>query len=293
MRKFALGVCLLLGLSSARADDVWVPPKGSFHVAISLTGAVWDEFLEYGSSAVPLPGEITQYEIALYGEYSPIENLSFDLLFPLVQVQRKFVYLSTDDVGNILGVNTGPQGEVRDVNTNRGIGDVVLGSKYMFWTKGISLGGRFHVKIPGSYDAGYDIPNAPGDGQTDIGFTLLTGANIPQARMYFRGSFGYVVRFGAPGNQIELMVEPGVYITRSLVGRFSYQHIQEFGGADISYYNQQNFYPEVKENSDRIGFGLSYRANDTVGFFALYSQTVAGRNTANTKAITFGTDLSF
>jgi hypothetical protein len=293
VKKFALLVCLFLGLSSARADDLWVPPKGSFHAAVSLTGAVWDQFLQPGSEAVPLPGEITQYEIALFGEYAPIENLSFDILFPIVQVQRKFVYLATDGMGNIIGVDTGPAGEVRDVNTNRGIGDVVLGTKYMFWTKGVSLGGRFHLKIPGTYETGYNIPNAPGDGQADIGLTLLAGTNLPQIRMYLRGSLGYVVRFGEPANQLEVMVEPGVYITRSLTGRFMYQHIQEFGGTDISYYDLDNFYPGNMENSDRIGFGLAYRASDTVGFFGLYSQTVYGRNTSNTKAITFGVDLSF
>ncbi len=292
MKKFALLVCLLIGLPAARADEVWVPPKGSVHAALSFTGSTWDEFLEYGSSSVALPGEITQYELAIYAEYAPIENLSFDILLPFVQTQRKFVYLSTDDSGNILSVNTGPNGEVRDVNTNRGLGDVVLGSKYIFWTNGVSLGGRFHLKIPGTYDAGY-VPNAPGDGQADIGFSFLAGANIPEIRMYVRGSFGYVVRFGAPGNQIELLAEPGFYITRSLVARFTYQHIQEFGGDDIQYYNADNFYPGMKENSDRIGFGLSYRANDTIGFFGLYQQTVAGRNTANTKSITFGTDFSF
>ncbi|MFH1018946.1 MAG: transporter [Pseudomonadota bacterium] len=291
MKKFALLVCLVFGLPAARADEVWVPPKGSVHAAISFTGSLWDQYLEYGSSSVALPGEITQYEVAIYGEYAPIENLSFDLLLPFVQVQRKFSYLQTDEFGNILDVGTGPDGEIRDVNTNRGVGDVVLGSKYIFWSKGISLGGRVHLKIPGTYDTGY-VPNAPGDGQADLGFSFLAGSNIPQIRMYFRGSFGYVARFGEPGNQIELMLEPGVYITRSLVARFTYQHVHEFGGTDIVPY-QENFYPSVKENSDRIGFGLSYRASDTIGFFALYQQTVAGRNTANTKALTFGTDFSF
>jgi hypothetical protein len=296
VKRFALSACLALlagGLfSSASADPVWVPPKGTFHVAFSYTQALWDQYLQGNGTSINLPGEVDQYEFTTYAEYVPIENLSFDILLPVVFCQRKFVFLETDYNGEIIGVQLGPNEEVRDTSVNKGIGDVILGGKYIFWDKGVSLGVHPYLKLPGSYQTG-EIANAPGDGQTDIGLSFLAGAYIPSIRTYLRGSFGFVFRTGAPANQIEMMIEPGVNITDQFNVRFMYQLTNQFTGTDFEYYNTQNFYPENREDSHRIGFGLTYRANDMIGIFGLYQQTVYGLNTANTKAFTIGLDFSF
>jgi len=101
------------------------------------------------------------------------------------------------------------------------------------------------------------------------------------------------LRAGTPSNQFEMLIEPGFYITPRISVRFLYQLIEQFGGTDINYYGFPNDYPSNIENSHRISLGLGYKATDTFGLFALYSQTVAGRNTANNKAFTIGLDLSF
>jgi len=292
MRRIAF-ILAFAWVSIAKADNVWVPPKGTFHLATSITVAQWDQFLQTGSQPVELPGDITQFEFSMFGEYTPIEDLSIDLQIPITATQKKFVYLKTDPVtGEIIGVQLGDNGEIRDVSTNYGLGDVVLGTKYIFWEKYVSLGARAHIKIPGTYATG-DVPNAPGDGQFDFGLAFLAGANLPQIRSYFRGSLGYVFRAGAPANQIELMLEPGFNITQRLSARLIYQLTYQFGGTDINYYGFSNDYPTNKEDSHRISAGLGYNISDTVGIFSLYSQTVAGRNTANTKAVTLGMDFSF
>jgi hypothetical protein len=294
VKKFFAYACLIFGLffRSAVADTVWVPPKGLFHATFSLTGSQWDQFMQNGTSPVELPGDITQYEIAANLEYTFLTNFSVDLLFPIVISQKKFVYLQTDEFGQILDVGIGPDGQVRDVSTNAGLGDVTLGSKYIFLEKPLSLGARAWLKIPGTYSYG-EVVNAPGDGQLDVGLALLAGAAIPQARMYVRSSLGLVLRAGEPSNQIEFMFEPGVNVTDSVALRLIYQHIEQLGGEDILVYNQLNFYPAVEEDSDRLNFGVSYRANETVSFFANYAQTIAGNNTANMKGVTFGMDFTF
>lgn len=291
-----LSVCLVLlawgGFSSVRADPVWIQPKGTFHTALSYTQAVWDQYLQADGSSVNLPGEVMQYEFTAYAEYVPLDNLSFDLLAPLIFSQRKFVFLVTDPLGQIIDVQLGPGGEVRDVDTNGGIGDIVLGGKWVFWDKGISLGVRPYVKFPGTYTSG-EVPNAPGDGQTDLGLSFLVGSYFTSIRTYLRGSLALVYRTGDPENQMEIMLEPGVNITDHLNARFIYQWINQFGGTDFDYYSVMNFYPGNEEDAHRIGGGLTYRATDTFGIFGLYQQTVAGRNTANTKAFTIGVDFSF
>ena len=285
-------MCLVLGATSALADPVWVPPKGTIHGGVSYTHGNWDQFLELGSDSVNLPGEITQHEFTLYGEYVPLENVSFDIVFPIVSVQRKFVYLTTDLNGNIIGITTGGSGELRDVDENTGIGDVYLGGKYIFWEKGLSLGVRPYLKFPGTYHYG-NIPNAPGDGQTDMGLGLLAGSYFQRIRTYVRGSFTLVQRFGDPHNQMEFMIEPGVNITKIWGARFTFQHIEQFGGQDLAYYNFQNYYPAIEEDSGRIGVGMSLRASDQITVYGLYQQTIYGRNTANTQAFTIGLDFSF
>src|SRR5262249_17816339 len=129
--------------------------------------------------------------------------------------------------------------------------------------------------------------------QFDFGLTLLAGANLPQIRSYFRGSLSYVVRAGAPENQIELMLEPGYNITRNLSARLVYQMIHQFGGTDIQFYGLRNNYPSNQEDSHGIVWGLRYGLRDERGIFAFYSKPIAGRNTANTKAVTLGLDYSF
>jgi hypothetical protein len=296
VRKLALFVCVGIGLagwfSPAFADPVWIPPKGTFHTAVSYTQAVWDQYLQMDGTSVNLPGEVVQYEFTAYAEYVPIDNLSFDLLVPLVFSQRKFAFLDTDPLGEIIGVNLGPGGEVRDVDTNGGLGDIVLGGKWIFWDKGASLGFRPYVKVPGTYTSG-ELANAPGDGQTDLGLAFLVGSYFSEIRTYLRGSVGLVYRTGDPANQMEVMVEPGVNITDALNLRFIYQWTEQFGGTDFEYYSVANYYPENEEDSHRIGGGLSYRATDHFGIFGLYQQTVAGRNTANVKAFTVGLNFSF
>lgn len=276
---------------TAHADPLWVPPPGTLHTVFSITGAQWDEFLQSGTASIPLPGEINQFEFTGSVEYTPIENLALDLQIPIVFSQKKFVYLSTDENLQIIGVQTGPNGETRDVSTNAGIGDTVLGAKYIFWEKGLSVGGRLHFKIPGTYDYG-TVPNAPGDGQFDAGFTLLLGKYFPSIRSYIRASAGYVLRASDPADQMEFMVEPGINITQRLGARFLYQHTEQFGGTDILYYGYANYFPGNEEESDRIGFGLSYQVTDTFSLFGLFQITIAGRNTADTQAITIGIDFS-
>ncbi|MFH1262542.1 MAG: transporter [Pseudomonadota bacterium] len=296
MRKLALLACLALAaggpVSTASADPVWVPPQGTFHASFAYTQAIWDQYLQGDGTSVALPGEVDQYEFTTYAEYVPIENLSFDITFPIVFTQRKFVFLETDLNGQIIGASLGPDGEVRDVDTNKGLGDVTLGAKYIFWDRGASIGVRPYVKLPGTYATG-ELANAPGDGQTDLGLSLLAGTYIPSIRTYFRGSLSFVLRTGAPANQIDLMIEPGVNLTDKLNARFMYQFTAQNGGTDFDYYSTANYYPGNKENTHRIGGGLTYRATDLLGIFGLYQQSVAGRNTANVKAFTIGLDFSF
>ncbi len=291
MRVILVISCLFLWVLPAKADHLWVPPKGTLRTAFSLTGAQWDQFLKSGGTSVALPGEITQYELALYAEYTPVEHFSMDILLPFVISQRSFVFVQTDVDGNILGVEAW-NGEVRDVDTNSGLGDVFLGANYILFNEGFSLGLRGFTKFPGSYAVG-EIANSPGDGQSDFGLVLLTGARIPSIRSYIRGSFSYVLRLGEPANQFEIMIEPGINITNEFSARFLYQHVEQLGGDSIQFYNLPNFYPAVEEDADRIGIGLSYKASDLLGFFVLYQQTVYGKNTANTKAITLGVDFTF
>ena len=287
-----LVVCLFGRPNRALGDPVWIPPKGTIHTAIAYTQGQWDQFLQDGNQSVDLPGKITQYEFTILGEYVLLENLSFDILLPIVIVQREFVFVETNVLGDILGVQTGPKGEVRDVDTNTGLGDIVLGSKYVFWKKYVSLGVRPWIKFPGTYSYG-EIPNAPGDGQTDLGLAFLVGSYFPRPRIYVRGSLGLVHRFGDPASQMEFLIEPGINITKYISARVLYQHIEQFGGDDILVYGIPNYYPGNDEDSDRIGAGLTYRATDNIGIFGLYQQTVAGDNTSNTKAFTFGIDLMF
>ncbi len=276
----------------AKADPVWIPPQGTVHAALSFTQALWDQYLQDFGESVALPGKVSQYEITAHIDWTIWNNLSLDLIFPIVISQKNFSFLQTDFSGEILGVALGPDGQVRDVATNVGLGDMTLGGKYIFWDEGVSLGLRSFVKIPGSYDVG-DLPNAPGDGQTDFGILGLVGSYFPEIRTYLRGSFGFVGRTGYPANQLELTVEPGVKITESFAARFFYRYINQLGGTDFVYYADANFYPENEEDSHRIGFGLSYMTDAKIGFFGLYQQTVAGRNTANTLAFTAGIDFLF
>lgn len=282
---------LIVGISTVRADPIWVPPKGTFHTALSYTHAQWDQYLQMDGASVNLPGEVIQYEFTAFAEYVPIENLSFDITFPLIFSQKKFVHLLTDFSGQILDVTLGPGGEVRDINTNVGIGDVTLGIKYIFWDQGASIGVRPYVKVPGTYQVG-ELANAPGDGQTDLGLSLLAGVHIPSIYSYLRGSLSLVYRSSEPANQLEFMIEPGVNFTPKLSLRVLYQYIEQLGGDEFTFFNTLNFYPANEEDVHRIGAGLTYRASDLIGFFGLYQQTIAGRNTANTKAITFGVDFA-
>ncbi len=292
MKVFGAVLCLFLWGGFALADPVWVPPKGTFHLDTSITMASWDQYLEYGTSAIDLPGEIVQYEITSYVEYVPVENFSLDLTFPIVISERKFVYVQADSSGQIVGVGLGPGGEIRDINTNAGLGDVTLGAKYIFWEKGVSLGVRPYLKLPGTYESG-DVINAPGDGQVDMGLGLLAGTYFMPIRTYLRGTLNLVERFGPPTNQLELMIEPGVNFTDAIGARFFYQHIEQFGGEQISSIYLATDYTALEEDSDRIGFGLSYRPNARFGVFGTVQLTLAGRNTPNTKAFTLGADFAF
>ena len=309
MRKLAAIACLLCVLPVSGQADVWVPPKGTWYTALSLTESRWDQFLMEGTASVNLPGEVTQYEFTLYAEHVPLDRLSIDLKFPVVISEKKFVYLDTDVFGNIAGVTTGPNGEIRDVNSNKGLGDVTLGAKYTFFDAGyISLGARAQVKFPGTYRATETVfvptysgtaqirrgvVNSPGQGQTDFGVGFLAGSYLPQIRSYLRASAMFVARLGEPANQFEIMVEPGVHILRDLTARFVFTHINQLGGDDILFYDPNTIYAGNEEDANRIGLGLSYRASALFSIFALYQQTVFGRNTANTKAFTLGAGLSF
>lgn len=269
-----------------------MPPKGSITTAVTVTYDQFDQFFVAGNNKYTLPGRIDQLDIAMMAGYVALENLSLELTLPISLSRRDFSYLETDGFGQIIGLGSGPNGEVRDVNNNAGLGDTVLQARYLIYDELLSLGAKAALKIPGSYEA--NVINAPGDGQFDLGFGLMIAKRVAAPLSLYGGAdLTFVGRFGKPANQLNLSLEAGIFPIKPLLLRVLYDKVIQFGGQEMAFFGLENDFPALDEDFDKVGGGIGFRVNPSLDLFATILATVAGKNTSESLGISVGVSKTF
>ena len=268
----ALVVAATASVAPCMAQDIngFLRDAGELDVALSYTGESYDRFW-VGETKVSEPalGEVSTQTISLWAAYGLTEDLTLQLTLPWV-----------DSEGD------GPAGlaasDLQDL--------AILGLyRLTAWgdTARSQLVGGIGFRTPASsYEA--DLPVSVGDGTTDVLFRL--SYLLQAGSVYVSQQVGYDLRGGTAPDGFPLLTEIGYTYGRATINGFFSKLIAD-GGTDIG--DPGFTFPSNREEYERIGAKLYYRASGRCGLSLTGFTTLSGRNTGDSSGLSLGFNVRF
>ena len=277
-RTLISALALAAGVSAHAQYSAWLPKEKQFVVTPGFTYSTFDRFWMADEKVDNPPNgdSLDQYTPYLVLEYGILPDLAAD-------VTVGYTWTDTDAFV--------PGGDSDD-----GLADTLVGLRYRVldehkregsWWPTISL--RVGGVIPGTYDE--DFPFSAGDGALGGEGSVLLAKEICPGFGVF-GDIGYRLRDDDVPNDV--FGSAGIYAGyRGFNGTVAYRHVQGTSGPDIMDpgFGTRFGFPEVKEISQNIEFGLGYTDQDERHYQIFYARTLDGRNTGERNI--FGLSVSF
>lgn len=192
------------------------------------------------------------------------------------------------------------------LRTESGLGDALIGFKWNFANGATAIAVQADWKAPLGYNRhvlathqdsvisgdasgngdSLDVarlrqasPPRLGDGQQDLGISLLIGKQLPGLRGYVEASGGYRHRFDDPADQVVGGAELGFWLTPALLLAGRYEGEAAMGEGS-----------RVQDEVDhhRVGPRIVFRVDDTLDLIAGSLHTAAARNAFHTDEIYVG-----
>ena len=279
-------VTILLAVGSRAHAGPWSLAPGEFYADLRGSWFSADSYHELNGGRAPLYGGglWEQRALSLHAELGWKPRLNFLLDLPIVSVSR------TLDPG------------FRELPTQTGLGDGVLGLRYRLFNGNAAAALQLDWKLPLSYERDRMLTRSDsiragdtngdgdsldwnavrqlgspvlGDGQQDLTISLVLGKTLGQG--FVQGSGGYKYRFEDPADQIVLSADVGVWFRDLLVtGRYRGQLASE-GDA-----------PTNDPDEHRVGPWLVYRLDDHMDLFAGSLHTFTAKNELHKDEIQVG-----
>jgi hypothetical protein len=307
-RTLIPALALAAGVSAQAQYSAWLPEERQFIATPGFTYSTFDEFWmgdkKVKNPGVPAPGpkpppekrlsrpkgvtppppsaaplvkdgeSLDQYTGYISLEYGILRDLAADVTVG---------YTRTETDAFVLG------GDSDD-----GLADTLIGLRYRVvnerdhdaWVPSVAL--RVGGIIPGTYDENF--PFSAGDGAAGVEGSLLLAKEICPGFGVF-GDIGY--RFREDDVPDDVFGSAGIYAGyRGFNGTVAYRHVQGTSGPDIGDpgFGTRFGFPEVKEISQNIEFGLGYTDGER-HYQVFYARTLDGRNTGERNI--FGVSVSF
>jgi hypothetical protein len=276
-RTLIPALALVAGVSAqAQQSSAWLPSEKQFVATPGFTYSTFDRFW-MGDKKVDNPPNgksLDQYLGYLSLEYGILPDLAADATVGYTATTTKAFGDDSDD----------------------GLADTYFGLRYRIvdehkqdarWmpTVAVRVGGI----VPGTYEE--DFPFSAGDGAWGGEASLLLAKEICPGFGVF-GDIGYRLREDEVPNDVFGSV--GVYAAyRGFNASVAYRHTQGTSGPDIGDpgFGTRFGFPEVKEVSQNIEFGLGYTDAGERHYQVFYARTIDGRNTGERNI--FGVSVSF
>jgi len=185
--SLSLPIFLAAGNVSAGA---WVAEKGSGYIKLGYADFESDTYRGDNSSFENFRGRNN----SLYAEYGLGNKLA---------IYGSLLHQSYDQIDAIAGKSSAS-----------GFGDVELGVRYQWKSKGYVLSSSFLVKTPFLYE----IEDGLGNGQEDYETKILFGKGLDQYG-YVGAEIGYRLRTGDPSDEYRYLLEYGFNINQNLYVR--------------------------------------------------------------------------
>lgn len=278
MKRILLPVLAMAAGTAAQAQySAWLPSEQQFVVTPGFTYSTFDRFW-MGDQKVDNPpnGEsLDQYTPYIGLEYGILRDLALDATVG-------YTWTETDAFGP-------------NSSSDNGLADTYIGMRYRFhdekkdpdcWLPSMAI--RVGGVIPGTYDE--DFPFSAGDGAAAIEGSLLLAREICPGFGAF-ADIGYRFRDGVPD---DVFGSAGLYAGfKGFTGSVAYRHVQGTSGPDIGDpgFGTRFGFPEVKEISQNLEYGLGYTDSGGRFYQVFYAHTIDGRNTGRRDII--GVSASF
>ncbi len=283
------GLAVILSTPPARAGSPWLPAPGAGNVSLSYTYQTADEYYRKTSptssvETVPLPDDLQQHTVLVDVEYGLFESVALDVRLGYAESYFQ------------------KHGTLREKSPG-GLGDVNFGVTYRLLDETIvenellpSLALRAGAIIAGDYDTG--SINSLGDGGEGFEISGLAGKFFAD-RFALSGEFGYRMRNKDIPDNLFLRLSGGVLFWERLGLSINYERIDTpWGSLDIGpgeppgVFTPDRF-PEVKEELEILGGGLTVSVTDQISLNLAYGKVIAGRNTAASDVFSLSLGYSF
>jgi len=271
----------LLPLSSLADGSPWLPIPHSGTVNLSYVFQTADEFYRAAQkSSTPAGGQdIDQHTLWLNVNYGLSEEVALDL---------KMGYAKSEYVVDP------PRSFDESLN---GLSDSSIGLTWRLVDEDISEIGLPSVAVraawivAGDYETG--SIHSIGDGANGVEGSLIVG-KIFAERVALSGELGYRQRSQDVPNDVFFNLGAYFIVTPKLTGSLEYKLNNAVSGLDIGApgFSPARF-PELKEESEIIGVGVSYNATNTLNLGLNLATVIDGRNTNDTNAIGLSVAYAF
>ncbi len=254
----------------------WLPAPGAGSIGLSYTYQTADEYHRKTSptssvDTVPLPSDLQQHTVLVDVKYGLFESVALDLRLGYAESYFR------------------QHGTLREKSPS-GLGDVNFGVTYRLLDEAIvenellpSLALRAGAIIAGDYETG--SINSLGDGGEGFEISGLAGKFFAD-RFALSSEFGYRYRNKNIPDNLFLRLSGGVLLWERLGLSINYERIDTpWGSLDIGpgeppgVFTPARF-PEVKEEIELLGGGLTVSLTDQISLGFSYATVIAGRNTA-------------
>jgi hypothetical protein len=276
-RTLIPALALFAGLSAHAQLSAWPPNEQQFVVTPGFVYSTFDKFW-VGDTRVDNPPNkksLDQYITFLSLEYGILPDLAADVTVGYTWTETKaFGATGTRD--------------------DRGLADTYLGLRYRIWderkhdgcllpTLAVRVGGI----IAGTYDENF--PFSAGDGANGLEGSLLLAREICPGFGGF-GEVGY--RFRDDDVPNDFFASGGFYAGYAgFNATVAYRHVRGMSGKDIG--DPGFTFPELKEITHNVEFGLGYTDAGERHYQVFYARTIDGRNTGQKDIVGFSASFPF
>ena len=263
------------------AQSAWLPEEGRFNFGTVYVYETYDEFY--------LGGDHSDYPFEEFEQNSLLFNLDYGFS-DLIAFDLTFGY--TDSEANIADV-TGYDGDDGLLDTRIGVRYQLLNEFLDESFLASTLSVRFGLIIEGSYDTGFHA--APGDGGSGYELSLHLGKIFTEHDFGIQAALGF--RDRNKGIPSEIFGNINLFYNfwgGKLLVYTGYDFNESLSGINIDdpLFTIDQF-PETKESSHNLQYGLVYNVNDKMSLGLSYAHTISGRNTPDKNVVALSLNFSF
>lgn len=273
MHRFATYAILsVLPLYSFADGSPWLPIPESGTASLSYVFQTADEFYKADKNG-PTPGggeDLDQHTLWLNMNYGLSENLALDFRTGYAKSDFVLAGPTTDDSFN-------------------GLTDSTLGLTWRVVDEDISehnlpsVAFRLAAIIAGDYETGHI--NSIGDGGSGAEASVIVG-KIFADKVALSGELGYRDRENSIPEEVFFNLSAYYLFNSKLTASFEFKWNDATSGLDIGEpgFSPSKF-PELEEDFQVVGLGLSYNVMNSVNLGLNLATVVDGRNTSKSNAI--------